>query len=232
MWPRCALLGLGGWIVPPLLRLAQARSDDYHQGTVRVFPAMLALGLLVVLVGCARAPSRYPYASEPDPRRCEYVIGPGDRLSIRVWGNSDLSTDAAVRPDGTITMPLVGDIIAAGQTPTKLKSAITRALTAFIKTGGSSSVTVSVAQTSYRITVSGNVNAPGVFESQRFLTVSEAMVLAGGPSRFASPRETLVIRTGADGRVRRIPIDYEEVEAGHHPEQDLALLNGDRIHVP
>ena len=80
--------------------------------------------------------------------------------------------------------------------------------------------------------VSGNVQSPGVFEAQRFITVSEAIVMAGGPSRFASPNDTILIRTDAHGHVRRIPIQYEEIEAGRHPEQDLVLLTGDRLYMP
>jgi polysaccharide export outer membrane protein len=181
-------------------------------------------------VACSPAASRYPYASEPDPRRQEYVIAVSDTVSIRVWGNNDLSADATVRPDGTITMPLIGDMAAAGHTPSQLKQSISKALAAYVK--GVAPVTVAVTRTSYRVTVVGSVERPGVLESQHYLTVSEAIALAGGPNRFASPDETVLIRVGPNGQVRRIPIRYDEIEVGRHPEQDLVLLSGDRIYVP
>jgi polysaccharide biosynthesis/export protein len=196
--------------------------------TVRSLFVIFACQLALWLAGCSAPPSRYPYASEPDPRGREYVIAVSDTLSIRVWSSPDLNTDALVRPDGTITMPLVGDLPAGGRTPTQVKQAIARSLTAFVK---DATVTVAVTHTSYRVTVSGQVERPGVFEAQRYLTVSEAIALAGGPTRFSSPNETVLVRS-RDGQSRRIPIQFEEVEAGRHPEQDLVLLSGDRIYVP
>ena len=199
--------------------------------TVRLLLVLVLSVLTILLAGCGPAASKYPYASEPDPRGREYVIGVGDGLVVRVWGHDNLGMDATVRPDGTITMPLVGDIAAAGRTPTQVKRAVARALTAFIKDQGAT-VTVAVTRSSYRVVVSGSVERPSVLEAQRYLTVSEAMVLAGGPNRFASADETVIIRSDPDGGVRHIPIQYDEVEAGRRPEQDLVLLNGDRIYVP
>jgi polysaccharide export outer membrane protein len=160
------------------------------------------------------------------------VIGVTDVVSIRVWRNNDLNTEATVMPDGSITMPLVGRLVAAGKTASQLQQSVTRALSAYIKDQGST-VTVVVARiNSYRVTVSGNVVRPGVLEATRYLTVSDAIALAGGPTRFASPGSTVLIRTDPDGKVRRIPIQYDEIEAGRKPEQDLVLLRGDRIYVP
>src|SRR6476619_2812610 len=71
---------------------------------------------------CGHKQPRYDYAAEPDPRKQEYVIGPSDVLRISVWRNPDLSGDAIVRPDGTITLPLVGDLRAAGRTPGQIRA--------------------------------------------------------------------------------------------------------------
>src|SRR5262249_43581526 len=97
-----------------------------------------ALVLLVGLwcAGCAGSAAAYDYSKEPDPRKSEFVIGASDRLSIRVWRNPDLSTDAVVRPDGTITMPLIGDISADGKTPSELKQEITKLLAAYVRDEG------------------------------------------------------------------------------------------------
>src|SRR5438874_9813418 len=81
-------------------------------------------------VGCG-APA-YDYSQEPDPRKTEFVIGASDGVRITVWKNPELSTDATVRPDGTITMPLLGDLQAVGKTPSQLRDLVTRKLSAFI----------------------------------------------------------------------------------------------------
>jgi len=196
------------------------------------YPSLIACAVCVLFVACAAAGTGYPYASEPDPRRSEYVIGITDGVSVRVWRNNELSLDANVMPDGTIAMPLIGSVPVAGKTASEVREFITRALKAYIKDEGAV-VTVAVTRiSSYRFTVAGNVNRPGVFDSQRYLTVSEAILQAGGPTRFASPNDTVLFRTGPDGTVRRIPIQYGELEAGRRQEQDLVVLRGDRIYVP
>ncbi|MDX2051554.1 MAG: polysaccharide biosynthesis/export family protein [Polyangiaceae bacterium] len=187
--------------------------------------------LLVGVMGCQSAAS-FPHSREPDPRQAEYVIAVPDQLRVRVWANQELNAELQVRPDGLITLPLIGDVRAAGMTPTQLKNEITKRLSAFIK-ADATTVTIEVAQIrSYRIVVSGNVNRPGVVDESRFLTVGEAIALAGGPSRFASPEDTEVIRTRANGSVVRIPVRYDLIMKGHALEQDLVLLRGDLIYVP
>lgn len=185
-----------------------------------------------LLGGCAYKLPPYDYAREPDPRKDEFRLGPSDVLHVTVWHNPDLSGDATVRPDGTISLPLIGDLRAAGRTTAELRAEITQRLKTFIK---DESATVSVAVStinSYRFVVSGNVEHPGVFVANHFVTVSEALALTGGPNRFSSPVETVIIRTDAAGKTRRIPIDYPSILDGKHPEHDLALLPGDLIYVP
>lgn len=84
---------------------------------------------------------------------------------------------------------------------------------------------------SYRFTVSGNVARPGLFTSSRFVTVQEAIAMAGGPTRFAKADEAVIVRT-TGGKTRRIPIDYPAIASGQAPKQNLVLLRGDVVHVP
>jgi polysaccharide export outer membrane protein len=200
----------------------------------RAGPAIpAALSVLALLSGCGggRAAS-YDYGREPDPRRSEYVIGVADQLAVNVWNNPEVSREVTVRPDGTITLPLVGDLSAAGRTPTQLRHDVAAQLVRFVK-GDATVVTVAVvAVNSYSFTVSGNVERPGLYSSQKYVTVLEAMQLAGGPNRFASPRRTRLLRRERDGRLRTIPIDYPAVLDGSRPEANLALLPGDQLHVP
>lgn len=162
----------------------------------------------------------------------EYVIGVGDQLRISVWKNPDLSTDTRVRPDGVVTMPLVGDVKAAGMTPSQLRSYIVEKLQTYIK-DQTTVVTVSVVEiNSYWVTVSGNVALPGLFSTRHYLTVSDAIAMAGGLNRFASPSSIVVVRGTPEGKKRRISVDYDAVVSGSRPEANLVLVAGDTVYVP
>lgn len=188
--------------------------------------------LMALLSACAAPAIKYDYSIEPDPRRSEYVIGVSDALSVQVWRNPEVSRDAIVRPDGTITLPLIGDLEASGRTPSQLREAIRVRLAKFVRDEGAI-VTVAVTSVnSYGFTVAGNVERPGVYTSQKYVTVLEAVQLAGGPNRFASPRKTVLLRRDGAGRVRTIPINFPAVLRGEQPEANLALLAGDQVYVP
>lgn len=188
--------------------------------------------LLALAPACATTHPPYDYASEPDPRKSEFVLGPSDVLKITVWRNQELSADAIVRPDGTVSMPLAGDFQAAGRTTAQLRDEIVKRLKAYIK-DDSLAVTVAVAGiNSYRFVVSGNVERPGAYTSNHYVTVAEAMALAGGPNRFSDAAGTVIIRMDDKGQTRRIPVDYLGVLSGKTPQENLPLVAGDTIYVP
>lgn len=179
--------------------------------------------------GCATAPA-YDYSKEPDPRKHEFVLGASDAVKINVWKNPDMSTEAKVRPDGTITMPLIGDIQAAGRTPSELQKEISKKLASYVKDDAVVSVAVTEVS-SYRFTVGGNVEHGGIFTAKYYVTVSEAVAMAGGLNKFANPHKLLIVRN--DGHtVRRIPVDYDRVASGEHPEEDIPLIAGDSLFIP
>ncbi|MCU0691447.1 MAG: polysaccharide export protein [Polyangiaceae bacterium] len=187
----------------------------------------------LTLLACSQPMlSNYPYQKEPDPRRAEYVIGVSDNLRIRVWKNPELNTDIQVRPDGTLTMPLIGDVRADGLTPSQLRNEIRQRLGVYIK-DEAAIVTVAVTEAnSYSVTVSGNVAQPGVFTSRQYLTVADAIALAGGPTRFANPDDAVLIRSDGRGGVRRIPINYTQIAKGVATKANLVLMRGDALFVP
>lgn len=197
--------------------------------------SLLLAGLIAVMaLGACKTVRPYDYSREPDPRNDKrgYVIGPADQLRITVWGHTDLTTTGVVRPDGVITMPIVGDIKASGRNTKQLRDEIKSRLGKFYK---EATLTVTVAVTnvvSYRFTVSGAVSRPGLFTSSRFVTVQEAIAMAGGPTRFAKADLAVIVRRGRHGKVRRIPIDYPAIASGRAPEQNLVLLRGDVVHIP
>ncbi|HEX4420259.1 MAG TPA: polysaccharide biosynthesis/export family protein [Kofleriaceae bacterium] len=188
--------------------------------------------LVLASAGCPPQLPLYDYAKEPDPRAAELVLGVGDLIAINVWENNNLNTEATIRPDGTITMPLVGDIKAAGETPTTLKNNIKTRLQNFVKLQGTE-ITVAVKSwKSYRFTIQGEVSRAGVFTSDQFVTVADALALAGGLSRFAKRSEVVLMRRDAKGKIRQIPLDYEALASGKRPDMNIYVLAGDTIWVP
>jgi polysaccharide biosynthesis/export protein len=184
------------------------------------------------LVACGNTLAKYDYAKEPDPRNQEIVLGVGDVVGINVWDQKDLNTEAVIRPDGTITMPLVGDIKASGETPTALKERIKQQLANFLKMGAGNEVTVAVrAWKSYRFTIEGEVARSGVFSNDQYVTVSEALAMAGGLSRFAKHDEIRLMRHDKHG-YREIPLDYDALASGKRPDMNIYVMPGDQIYVP
>jgi polysaccharide export outer membrane protein len=187
--------------------------------------------MALALVGCATSQPRFDYTKEPDPRQSEYVVGPADVLRINVWKTADLSVEATVRPDGTITLPLIGDVIAAGRTPSVLRAEIKRRLTAFLRDDNQAIEVIVATVNSYRFSVAGNVEHSGLFSTKHYVTVSEAIALAGGPNRYADLERVILLRKGATG-TRTLPINLKEVYSGKYPEMDLVVDKEDRIFVP
>ncbi|ACY12852.1 polysaccharide biosynthesis/export family protein [Haliangium ochraceum] len=195
---------------------------------------ILAAMLVLACHACGGAPPpTYDYSQEPDPRRLPYVLGVGDSLEINVWKNPDLTTSVTVRPDGIITMPLIGDLYAAGKTTEELKKEIEAQLANYIKLEVTKIAIKVTNATSNRFTVSGEVAKPSTFQSPYYVTVAEAIALAGGFSRFADrTRMRLLRRDHESGEVRTIPIDYTLIESGERPDMNLVLMPGDALYVP
>jgi len=193
--------------------------------------ASAVAGLLAV-GACGPTLPDYDYTKEPNPRRSEFVIGISDDLMITVWKNQQLTTAATVRPDGTITMPLVGDISAAGKTPSELRKEIQAKVSEYIKLEGSEITIAVTGVNSYRFTVSGEVGQPGIYTAKVYVTVAEAIALAGGFTRFASRDDIVLMRRDAKGNIRKIPIVYSLIASGEAPQMNLTVLAGDSIFVP
>jgi len=158
-----------------------------------------------------------------DPR--VYVVGPEDVLFIRVWREMDFTASYIVRPDGKITIPLVGDVQASGLTPERLGEQLKQALSDFIN---SPDVTVTVTQVnSKKFFITGQVYRPGEFPLVVPTRVFDALSNAGGFRDFANKKKIVIIR-GAE----RIRFNYTDMLKGKNPEQNIFLENGDTIVVP
>lgn len=200
----------------------------------KVVPGLfLSLTLLVsslALPGCGLSIyDTYAYGKEYDPRQHEYVIGVTDLVSIQVYKSPDISLMAGmVRPDGVVTIPLVGDVIVAGKTPSVVREELKKRFSEYVK---DATVNITVAGfNSYRFLVSGFVNKPGSYSQKFFVTISEALAMAGGPNKFAGD-QVVIYRADKDGHVREIPISYKMIMAGKRPEMDVCIVAGDSVVV-
>jgi polysaccharide export outer membrane protein len=153
-------------------------------------------------------------------------------LRVNVWREPELSVEVRVRPDGTITMPLIGDIKAAGLPLSKIRAQIATGLANFVKPENLQVTIALVSANSYQFTITGNVEKNGTFTPSNYITVLEAVTMAGGPNRFASPEKAFIIRDSASGRPRQIPVDIERLRTGKRLEQNIVVLPGDIIVVP
>ncbi len=159
-----------------------------------------------------------------------YVIGENDVLAINVWKEPDVSRSVTVRSDGKISLPLVGELQAGGQTPRQLEQEIGKRLQSYIS---EPEVTVIVTDSkSQRINILGMVARPGSYLLTGSTTVLDAIAMAGGFKDFAKKKSVYVLRTGADGTQKRIPFNYKDVIKGTNPEQNVKLLPRDTVVVP
>lgn len=162
-------------------------------------------------------------AAPVDPK--SFRLGPEDVLLVRVWREPELSGLVAIRPDGKINLPLVGEMTAAGLTPEQLTAAVTEALTKFINRP---QVLVSVqAVRSRKYLISGEVNRPGVYPLVTPITVMEAIVQAGGLREFASKGKITILRGD-----KRLKFNYSDVVKGKNLSQNILIEHGDHVVVP
>jgi polysaccharide biosynthesis/export protein len=174
------------------------------------------------------APATAPVKSDSagvavDPK--SYVIGAQDILMIKVWREPDFTGPYTVRPDGKISMPLVGDVQASGLTPERLGEQLKQALSNFIN---SPDVTVSLQNVgSKKFYITGEVNRAGEYTLATPTKVFDALSNAGGFRDFANKKKIIIIRG-----TERIKFNYQDILKGKSLEQNIFLENGDTIVVP
>jgi polysaccharide export outer membrane protein len=209
-------------------------------------PTILAAAFVLTLAAAAMAqpardtvpapparPAAPPAATARTARTAEdtvvtadYVLAVGDKLRIEVYKDTQLSQSLQIRPDGRITLPLVGDVAAAGVTPLALDETITTALKEYMT---NPVVTVIVVEaTPPTVYVMGEVMQPGPVPMRPGMTALEALALAGGFKDFAKTSDIRVIRRGGSGE----PMRFNYKDAINGGERAIALKPGDTIVVP
>ena len=171
-----------------------------------------------------------PLAPQKAIAPSDYVIGPEDVLQVSVWKNETLSRVVPVRPDGKISLPLLHDVQASGLTAMQLRDKISRALGEFMPNPEVSVIVTDVR--SFRVSVMGEVQRPGVLLLKSSTTVLEAIAMAGGFRDFASPSKIVVVRKDPNGQTQKIPFNYNRAIKNGETEDNLYLKTGDVIVVP
>lgn len=160
----------------------------------------------------------------------EYVIGPDDVLAVNVWKEPEISRTLPVRPDGNISLPLVGDLKASGRSPTQLKKEIKDQLVEYLD---NPEVTVLVQEAkSHKFNIIGEVDKPGSYVMGGPMTVLDAIAMAGGLREFARTTRIYVLRVNADGSRVRLPVNYKQMIKGKDISADVELQPRDTIVVP
>lgn len=159
----------------------------------------------------------------------EYRIGPEDVLQIFVWKNETLSRVVSVRPDGVISLPLLGDVQAAGQTTRNLREVLVKRYTEFIAAPEISVIVNEVK--SIKVSVIGEVPKPGRYELKSRTTVLDMLAMAGGFGQFASRSKMVVLRPEA-GKMKRIPFNFNKAVSEGGEQENFYLQPGDIVVVP
>ncbi len=168
--------------------------------------------------------------ANPSPAAGDYIIGADDVLAVNVWKENEISREVPVRPDGKVSLPLIGDLQASGLTSAQLQHSIRAMLAAYLV---NPIVTIMVVEArSHRFNVVGEVEHPGSFVLGQPTTVLDALAMAGGFRDFAKTGSIYVLRQHADGSHERTPFNYKQVISGRSLQQNVQLQPGDTVVVP
>lgn len=203
---------------------------------------MAALPVLLFMVtllasGCASGP---PPMSDQMARATSgsggdqlYRIGPQDQLEVNVWQNPELSVSAPVRPDGRISVPLVGDVQAGGETPESVARNIEEALGEFVRQPRVTVIVTEINSDEYlsRVRITGAVRQPVSISYSQGMTVLDLVLEAGGLTEFAAGHRTRLYRR-VEGKTRVRTVDLDAILVEGDLESNLPLRPGDVVSVP
>ena len=176
------------------------------------------------------APGRQVQDASARSPEDDYVIGPEDVLAVSVWKEPDISRILPVRPDGRISLPLVGELQASGLTASKLQDIIAQKLKDYIENPQVNVIVQEVRSRSFNVV--GKVLKPGSFDLAKPTAVLDAIALAGGLQDFAKVSKIYVLRRMPDGSQRMIPFNYKLVIKGKRLDENVELQSGDTVVVP
>lgn len=192
------------------------------------------MGCVLLLGGCASDPiPEAVRAAHFSGTEDAYRIGVDDRVQVSVWRNPELSVIVPVRPDGMISVPIIGDVQAGGRTPTEVAAIITKRLSTYIREPSVAVILTDLRAHEYltRVRVTGAVRAPRTLTHRQGMTVLDAVLEAGGLNEFASPNRTKLYRRLND-KVEIYEIDLGDILTKGKLDSNLPLRPGDVLTVP
>ncbi|TQV74576.1 sugar ABC transporter substrate-binding protein [Aliikangiella marina] len=196
-----------------------------------------ALLLVVLLAGCSQIPESARYAQEVSENKTllvdQYYIGVDDIVIVNVWKNPDLSIQVPVRPDGKISVPLAGEILAGGKTPVDVAGEITKKLSKFIRDPQVSVILGELRSHEYlsRVRVTGAVRNPISISFRQGMTVLDVVLAAGGLNEFASANGTKLFRR-TQGNLEQLDIDLADILYNGEMATNYAIQPGDVLSIP
>ncbi len=185
---------------------------------------------ITVGLGCSKPDVIIP----PGPPEEGFVLGPEDVIEVVVWRTPDLSRQVIIRPDGKISLPLIGDVPVQGLTADQIAKNLTERFKAY-KENPSVSINV-IEVNSYYVFMVGEVTVPGKLQFKTYTTLLQAISLAGGFTQFASRNDMTIVRNlvNVDGKIKelRIPIRYDDLISEDGGVYNITLISGDTVIVP
>jgi polysaccharide biosynthesis/export protein len=211
------------------LMLGKGRRGPSVKGILRGAASLMVA--LIAAAGCQTSLPPPPPPSAPQSNS-EYVIGPGDTLSIFVWRNPDLSVKVPVRPDGRISIPLVPDVVAIGKTSSSLAHEIEQKLRKYV-TDPNVTVIVEnfVGPFSRQVRVIGEAAEPRAIPYRANMTVLDAMIEVGGLTKYAAGNDAVLMRT-ANGKQKSYSVRLDSLIKDGDVSANVALAPGDIIIIP
>ncbi|MGB7541247.1 MAG: XrtA/PEP-CTERM system exopolysaccharide export protein [Burkholderiales bacterium] len=190
----------------------------------------------LLMIGCGSAPVPEPADAPGQPFSAiggDYRIGVDDRVQVSVWRNPELTVTAPVRPDGKISVPIIGDVEVGGHTPSEVSEIIKSRLSAYIREPNVVVILTELRSHEYltRVRVTGAVRTPRSMPHRQGMTVLDAVLECGGVNDFAAPNRTKLYRKVKD-KIEVFDIELGDILKNGRLESNLSLRPGDVITVP
>lgn len=199
-----------------------------------VISAILAICLIAGFSACSNSPASQEQPPLPTGNIIgEYKIGVGDQLSVSVWRNPELSLSVPVRPDGKISVPLIGDVVAQGATAEELSKTITTLMEKYIRGPQVAVIVTDANSTGYllRVRITGAINNPISIPHRDGMTVLDLALEASGPSPFAASNRAKLYRK-VDGEVKVYSIKLDDILKKGKLKTNYILAPSDIVTVP
>jgi len=204
--------------------------------------AVSVLAGLLLVSACQTLDNMDPARSGDTPQSAapstvmqgDYRIGVDDRVQVTVWRNAELSVTAPVRPDGKISVPIIGDVEVGGRTPTEVSDNIKKRLSEFIREPSVAVIVTELRSHEFltRVRVTGAVRTPRSMPHRQGMTVLDAVLEAGGINDFAAPNRSKLYRKSKSNRTEVYEIELGDILNKGRLETNMLVSPGDVITVP